>query len=280
MIARVLVLVLSLAPLSGCVIWAAFNQDPEGLPCAAEAPFCLDTYTCVEYDDGQRLCRKVATGDEGASCNADAECKENLVCRDFYGTACAENDPDVNCALGVGEGKKCHRVCDPSQSPDNQCPGGQRCFVPSDPNDNITGWCQTGTCELNSDCLQNQANGIANICVAPQNPPGPSGLCAMGCDPLNCNPAAGCGGCPVDQAGCEPYGELNLAQFGCIPPGTAAYTQACDGVNVFCQAGSFCLITGTGAGYCAQFCNAQGGAPACEGGLRCNPITAEVGYCG
>lgn len=277
---RLSLLALPLLALSGCTIWALVNSDPDGLPCADEEPACLAGYACVEQDDGQRLCRKVAVGEEGADCVADSECKEGLVCRDFYETACEPNDPDVNCQLGLGQGRKCRSVCDPNQAPAGQCPGGQRCFVPSNPEDTVTGWCQKGTCELNSHCGTNPANNVDNICVAPQNPPGPSGLCAMGCNPLNCNPTAGCGGCPVDQAGCEPFGDLGLAQFGCVPPGTAGYTEPCDGVNVFCQAGSFCFITDNGAGFCSQFCNAQGGAPACEGGLRCNPITAQVGFCG
>lgn len=264
---------------AGCTLLWSLNQDPDGLPCSDQDPPCLAGYTCVEAE-GERLCRTVATGAEGASCQADLECQQGLVCRNFYETACEPGSPDVNCQLGAAAERTCRRVCDPNLPAEGQCVGGQRCFVPSDPNDSVTGWCQTGTCALNSDCGTNPANGVPNLCAQPANPPGPSGLCATGCDPLQCNPATGCSGCPLDQVGCEPFGPLNLSQFGCIPPGGAAFTQPCDNVNVFCAAGSFCLVTGGGGGYCAQFCNAQGGAPACEGGLRCNPIDAQVGYCG
>lgn len=279
MFARLFLLSLVVQGASGCTLWAVLNQDPDGLPCADDPVRpCLDGYTCVDYGDDLRLCRKVATGDEGALCNADLECQDGLVCRDFYELSCDPGSSDLNCQLGQGEGKRCRRVCNPSASPAGQCVAGQRCFLPADPADTVTGWCQAGTCALNSDCGTNPSSNLDNLCFAPQNPPGPSGLCALGCDPLQCNPTTGCAGCPIDQAGCEPFGDLNLAQYGCVPPGSAGYGEGCDAVNVFCQAGSFCFLRATG-GFCAQFCNAQGGSPACEVG-RCNPITAQVGYCG
>lgn len=261
----------------GCSIWALVNHDPDGLPCADTAPFCLDGYTCVKQSDGVRICRKAAVGEEGASCTDDEECKEGLVCRDFYEIGCEKDDGrDPNCLRAPKEGRRCRRECIPAQPADQQCPPGQRCFEGA-PNDTTTGWCQVGTCELSSECGTNPANNLDNLCITPVNPPGPSGLCALGCDPLRCNPVSGCAGCIDGLRGCQPAGPLGPGvPFACLPDGDVPYGSPCAGLD--CLPGSFCLSTGAGA-YCAQLCRYPNGAPACEVG-RCNQIDGNVGYCG
>lgn len=268
---------------TGCLALWSLNQDPDGLPCSDDpARPCLLGYTCVQDDaSGERLCRKAAIGDEGQFCQGDLECKEEMVCRDFFEGECDANSTDVNCVLGLKQGKVCHRVCDPNLPAEQaQCADGQRCFLSNVPNDSISGWCQQGTCELNSQCGTNAANSIPNFCAFAFNPPGPSGLCAYGCDPLRCNPNTGCDGCPATLGSCEPYGPLNDRIFGCVPPGDGTYGSPCDNINEFCRPGSVCLMSGNGGGYCAQFCNPQGGAPACSAGYRCNAIDAQIGFCG
>ena len=270
-----------LSGVAGCLALWSLNQDPDGLPCSPDpdGPECLVGYTCVrDAQNSDGLCRKAAIGEEGQTCQADLECQDGLVCRDFYEDSCEAGSTDVNCVLGFRENnRQCRRICG---SADITCPTGQRCMLAGD-GDTVSGWCQAGTCELSSQCGTNGANGKNNFCTDAANPPGPSGLCVYGCNPLRCNPNTGCEGCPVDQVGCEPYGSIDAQNFGCIPPGNVAYGNVCDNVNQFCAAGSFCYLAGgAGAGVCTQYCNAQGGAPACDGGLRCNPITVEIGFCG
>lgn len=268
-----------LSGLTGCLALWSLNQDPDGLPCSPEpdSPECLVGYTCVrDTQNPDGLCRKAEIGEEGQTCQADEECVAGLVCRDFYEDSCSPGSTDVNCVLGVRENnRKCRRSCG---ADDVTCPNGQRCMVAGQ-GDIVTGWCQEGTCELNSQCGVNAANGANNICFDPSNPPGPSGLCAYGCNPLRCNSNTGCEACPAGQEGCEPIGDVVAGSFSCVPPGQVAYGGFCDNLNLFCAAGSFCQLSASGTGRCTQYCNAQGGAPACDGGLRCNPINAAIGYC-
>lgn len=268
----------------GCLFLWNLNQDPDGLPCAPNtAQPCLEGYTCVEdAASGERLCRRAAIGEEGQECSADSECGDALVCRDIT-ESCAEGDTDLNCQITPPAGRRCRRACNPALASAAQCSAGERCYS-TGVGDAVAGFCQSGTCEVSSQCGANAANAVANECVNAANPPGASGLCALGCNPLQCNINAGCAGCPVGQESCEPPPGSGLSPFICVPPGGAGYGEACDNVNVYCAPGAFCLATPAGTAYCAQYCNAQGGAPACEGGLRCTPIPnavdPRIGYCG
>lgn len=276
---------LALATTSACSIWFLIHQDPAGLPCADEPPFCLATYTCVEG-----VCQKAAQGDPGTACVEDAECQEGLVCTNVWEEeTCGE---DISCELGRGfadgDRRRCHPSCNPAVDPKEQCAPGERCW----PDAEGTGWCQSGVCEAPSQCGQNPRNGLTNICYGAGIHPGGrgSGLCTSACDPLECNPVSGCPDCPLydidgdgeqDVMGCEPYEQV-LTSMGCIPAGSVPHGGTCDGVTTFCQAGSFCLQeNGQAAGYCARICRVGGGNPACDFDFpTCSPIgNTGFGFC-
>ena len=253
---------------AGCTIFYLVEQDPEGLPCDPTGG-CLANYICVEG-----YCRTAAQGGPGTQCTLDDECEDGLICADAYAEDQCAND--INCALGAGEGLRCRTICNPAEPARDNCPGGDRCHA--DQTAAVQGWCQSGTCELDSDCGTNTLSNLPNLCSDISNV-GAAGLCFLGCDPLQCSPAAGCSGCPVEKSGCEPV-DL-ITRFGCIEPGTAPHQSTC-GQGVYCQAGSFCFIAdGQTTGVCARFCDVQGGAPACDAPARCNAIDANsnVGIC-
>lgn len=280
MITRIFVVTLFMG-LSSCTLWYGLNQDPDGIPCSDDAPFCLDGYTCVD-DGNARVCRQAAILGIGQRCNADAECAEDAACADVYGDDCGD---DINCALGAGDGKRCRQKCDLSLPVGDECAPGDICWP-----DGLRGggFCQSGTCTADIDCGSNVNNNLSNLCINQINGP-ESGTCSSGCDPFECNSALEtCGGCPLIDAdgdgisetwGCEPIDTAVLGRFGCVVAGSAPAFAGCGG-GVFCQPGSFCtnILDGSNAGFCTQYCNPQGGAPACNQGA-CQNIDGRVGFC-
>jgi hypothetical protein len=279
---------------SGCTLWFALNQDPDGIPCDPEGPpFCFDGYTCVEQTDGSRVCRLAAAGDEGELCQADTECADGLVCVNAYSSVdCVDPYDSGNCESGralSGDDKRCRTVCNPNGDWTEQCTPGDRCFADSQG----SGWCQTGTCGTAAECGNNGDNGLPNLCpLAGVNPGGEagSGLCVRSCTPLDCNPVSGCPGCGLvdytgdgvaDPMGCEPYDGI-LDNLGCIVPGVVPADGACDNQNP-CEPGSVCsnLILGGATGFCSKWCRPGGGAPECNAAHpQCNPVgNAGFGYC-
>jgi hypothetical protein len=265
---------------SACSIWFLANQDPGGLACAPDPPFCLENYTCV-----QGFCQRAALGEPGTRCVADGECKEGLVCTNAFEEESCGND--INCELGrakpSGAARACRQVCNPNAPWRDQCSQGQRCF----PDTLGSGWCQDGVCEAPSDCGTNPVNGRVNVCFEASLNPSGSGLCTLSCDPLECNPTSGCPDCPLfdfdgtqQVAGCEPF-ERVLSNMGCVPAGTVPSGGTCDEATTFCQAGSFCLKDPAApAGLCSRICRAGGGNPACDAGATCNPIgNTGFGFC-
>jgi hypothetical protein len=264
---------------TGCLLFYALNADPDGLPCGGELNnACREGYFCLEG-----ICSKVAEGEIGAACAEDAQCKDGLTCQDIFNEEnCPAGAESINCQRAAAldlSGKRCRKICDPNTVPPD-CQLGQRCYAAAG-DENITGWCQDGTCGLDSDCgVNNTAGGIPNICVFISNKES-SGLCNFGCDPLQCNPQGGCVGCPTGEGGCEPI--EGLERLGCIQPGNVPHSGACDNNGLYCQAGSWCNIPpGSAQGYCARYCNFPSGAPACNAPETCNQMIpgTTIGFCG
>jgi hypothetical protein len=273
---------------SGCTIWFLVNQDPAGLACADQSPFCLEGYTCI---DG--LCLRAAALGEGERCQGDEECQEDLICTNAYDEEECGNF--LACEVGRelvadADAKRCHRTCNPTQPVAEQCAVGERCHP--DLSGRADGWCQSGTCTTPTECGTNATTGVQNVCrdgnINTGGDPG-AGLCVEGCDPLQCNPEAGCVGCRQSTApdgslnimGCEPY--VTPATTNCIEAGTVAHDGVCDNNTTFCSAGSFCSsdLTGEATGYCAKWCRPGGGAPACNAAHpTCSPIAGtDFGFC-
>jgi hypothetical protein len=274
---------------SGCTIWFALEGDPGDLPCADEAPFCLDGYTCIEEQTGDRLCRLAAALEEGQACNADTECVPGLVCADAYEEAnCPEEERelDPNCRNGFTGQKTCRQTCNPEEAA-SQCPLGQVCF----PDALGSGFCQGGVCTQNADCGNNDVAGLANICGNLANGEG-SGFCLNSCRPFECDPLTGiCDDCPSldadgdgapDRYGCVPAiinNQLIPDRFGCIAivenftAGTGCQFEDS------CTPGTFCTTQLTGQqGICSEYCSGDGN-PACNVGACTGQIQADIGFC-
>jgi hypothetical protein len=177
-------------------------------------------------------------------------------------------------------------VCSPAAVEEPQpCAPGERCYI--DDEAAVAGFCQVGNCSVDSDCGNNGA--FNNICVRAENPPGASGLCFHGCDPLACDPNGGCSPCPAvdldgddvpERWGCELLeGPIQLARVGCIIAGDQEGRGACDDGNTACRAGAFCNDAVEPA-YCSSWCRLSGGAPDCETEAQeCNVAFDGVGFC-
>lgn len=283
--------VLLAAASSACFTsWFLLNSDEAGLPCAEPdpadptKPVCLAGYACI---DG--VCLREAAKQKDEECTDDRECETGLVCRDVWDDDTCGADP--NCALGrqrdPAPGLRCRTACDPDQRDDEQCSPGERCFI--DVELVVRGFCQSGTCEADSDCGNNVS--LPNMCVDRQNPPGLSGTCITGCDPLTCDEDGSCQTCPAldldgdgtpDNQGCEPLeGGPEALRLGCIEAGTQGAGEECDNAATACRAGMFCLFDpGETVGFCSRWCRVGGGQPACDAlQPNCNPLGGDIGFC-
>lgn len=275
--------VLSVVALGGCTLQFALDSDPGGLPCSAEG-LCRQGYACVDTD-GIKRCVAAAKKQAGDACflgtnGEDVECADGLVCRNAYDGDCENGAPAVNCETARAAGASqlvCRVQCNPNEPAETSCGLGERCMV--DASNQGQGYCQQGACSVNSNCGQNGAQ--SNVCASATNGDN-SGICLYGCNPFDCNPAAGCSGCGAPALGwdsCEPYDAAN-GLFACFPRGNVPAGQPCDGQNAVCAPGAFCN-TGGGQGYCAKYCNVAGGSPACNAGVQCVPTApgSTVGFC-
>jgi len=279
---------------AGCEILFWTSIDPHGLPCrtpTAENPqVCLAGYTCIEG-----TCRKAAALSEGDPCDADSECGvvggEQMVCRNhFEANTCEANDYDINCTVGralglANPGRVCQRVCNPLENPYGTCALGYACWVDEEGGSALGGYCQPGVCATDADC------GSGAWCAFRDENPDPTdtfrgGRCFRACDPLQCNPASGCVGCPTEDVdgdgladimGCEPEPSAfnNLSRMACQVSGAAPARAVC-GPNDICQPGNMCASAdGNGTETCRPYCLRS--AATCNAGEGCLALPGAEG---
>lgn len=270
-----LLLVATALFLSACTGLWFLVQDPENLPCAPDGE-CLAGYVCID-----EVCRRAEAKGVGETCTIDSEC-ESRICADAYDPEFCGDQLSCQTIGRTQADYRCRAPCSGTNVDVRQeCASGERCHQVTRREENQL-FCQEGVCDVDSDCgINSNVNpDQRNLCVGAAVNVGESGTCARGCDPLQCNPDTGCTGCPQSEASCENVDFAAPDRFGCLPPGVARAGELCDFVQNFCAPGSFCPSTAPGT-VCVKFCNANGGAPACEGAQLCSPIagTDGVGFC-
>lgn len=250
-------------------------------PCRDSEPRCDPGYTCVKERGplgtlaGREVCMKREALDLGETCTVSEECRgyndRTSVCADMW-RRCPTAD-DKNCEL------KCRPVC----MDHAQCGPDQICWVGGG---DIPGVCQEGECgQTEQDC----PDGLE--CTWFKS--GPSGgVCYAPCDLLrqiDCDSTPP----PVDAKCCAPqetcvHFAANPAAATCLKVGTGELGENCDTEEAdglpSCKEGMFCddlLGCNSGGnchGRCRQYCNLNGGSPACDqAGATCRSFQMGVG---
>lgn len=242
---RPLVTLLFALVFGGCSL--VLDWEPEGQPCAASQPRCLEGYSCLGD-----TCVANASVPRGEVCDEDVQCADSLLCRGF----------------------QCAEPCEGLFSQFSDCKFDELCAPFITQEGVAEGFCVKSECAVDDDCT---LGSIRRSCVPIKVN---AGACFSGCE-FSFDPAGSYSDSCASDSGavyCQPIGRDSATQGGqlvCLDAGTTQEGDPCSPFLQDCGEGFVCDLT-LSSPVCRRLCDEE--LMNCSIGVCCRRDYGEATY--